>query len=47
MRIFTEKTLRDYIADNPKSKVALQEWATIVKKAKWDNFADVNLHSIA
>lgn len=31
MRIFTEQTLKEYIANNPKSKVALQEWVTIVK----------------
>ena len=41
MRILTEKTLNDYITNNPKSRVALQEWATIVKRSKWECFADV------
>lgn len=41
MRIFTEKTLKEYIGNNPKSRVALQEWASIVRKAEWKCFADV------
>ena len=41
MRIFTEQTLKEHIARNPKSKVTLQEWVTIVKKSKWECFADV------
>ena len=41
MRIFTEQTLKEYISKNPQSKVALQEWTTIVKKSKWECFADV------
>ena len=38
MRIFTEQALKQYIKDHPKSKVALQEWITIVKKSRWNNF---------
>lgn len=41
MRILTEKTLNEYIANNPKSRVALQEWVTIVKRNKWECFTDV------
>lgn len=41
MRIFTEQTLKEYIAKNPKSKVALQEWVTIVKRSNWKCFSDV------
>ena len=41
MRIFTEQALNQCIKDHPKSKVALQEWITIVKKSKWNNFADI------
>lgn len=41
MRIFTEKALKEYITKNPNAKVALQEWSTIVKKAKWNNYADI------
>lgn len=41
MRIFTEQTLKLYIDQHPKSKVALQEWISIVKRSKWKTFADV------
>ena len=33
MRIFTELALKEYAENHPDSKVALQEWTTIVKKA--------------
>ena len=41
MRIFTEKTLKDFIAGHPDAKVALQEWVSIVKQSEWTCFADV------
>ncbi len=41
MRIFTEQALREYAEEYPDSKVALQEWATIVKKSEWTCFADI------
>ncbi len=41
MRIFTEQTLKEYIENNPKSKTALQEWSTIVKRSEWRCFADI------
>jgi mRNA interferase HigB len=41
MRIFTEKALKDYIEVQPMSRIALQEWVTIVKKAQWKCFADI------
>lgn len=41
MRIFTEQTLKEYIEKHPESKVALQEWVTIVKRSEWTCFADV------
>jgi len=31
MRIFTEQTLKEFTEAHPDSKVALQEWAYIVK----------------
>ena len=31
MRIFTEQTLKQYIESHPKSKVALQEWTSIIR----------------
>ncbi len=31
MRIFTEQTLKQYIEFHPKSKVALQEWTSIIR----------------
>lgn len=41
MRIFTEQRLKAYIKDNPKSKVALQDWVSIVKRSNWSCFADI------
>jgi mRNA interferase HigB len=41
MRIFTEQRLKEYAEEHPESKVALQEWATAVKKSAWTCFADV------
>ncbi|OPZ26586.1 MAG: mRNA interferase HigB [Bacteroidetes bacterium ADurb.BinA174] len=41
MRIFTEQTLKEYIIKVPESKIALQEWVSIVKKSEWKNFADI------
>ena len=41
MRIFTEQTLKEYAEAHPDAKVALQEWATIVKRSEWSCFADV------
>ena len=35
MRIFTEQALKEYAENHPDSKVALQEWTTIVKQSKW------------
>ena len=41
MRIFTEQTLKEYAEAHPDSKVALQEWVTVVKKSRWTCFADI------
>lgn len=41
MRIFTEQTIKQYIELHPKSRVALQEWTSIVKRSTWRSFADV------
>ncbi len=41
MRIFTEQTIKQYIEQHPKSKVALQEWTSIVKRSTWRSFADI------
>lgn len=41
MRIFTEKTLKEFIQKRPDAKVALQDWVTKVKKSEWSGFADV------
>lgn len=41
MRIFTEQTLKKFTERHPGSKVALQEWVTVVKKSVWKNFADI------
>lgn len=41
MRIITEEPIKEYIQRRPDSRVALQEWVKIVKKAEWRNFADI------
>ena len=41
MRIFTEQTLKEYIERNPQSRIAIQEWVSIVKRSDWTCFADV------
>ncbi len=41
MRIFTEQTLKEYAEKHPDSRIALQEWAAIVKRSTWTCFADV------
>ena len=41
MRIFTEKKLNEYAREHPDAKVALQEWASKVKKSEWKCFADI------
>lgn len=41
MRIFTEQVLKAYAEKHPDSKVALQEWATIVKRSEWTCFANI------
>lgn len=41
MRIFTEQALKEYAQAHPDTKVALQEWTTIVKRSNWTCFADV------
>ena len=41
MRIFTEQALKEYAEKHPDSKVALQEWAVIVKRSEWTCFADI------
>lgn len=41
MRIFTEETLKEYIAGHPESRAALQSWTQKVKRSKWTCFADI------
>ena len=41
MRIFTEKTLKEYIEIHSDTKTAIQEWVDIVKRSEWTCFADV------
>lgn len=41
MRIFTEQALKEYARVHPESKTALQEWITIVKRSRWECFADI------
>lgn len=41
MRIFTGKTLKEYIEIHSDAKTAIQEWVDIVKRSEWTCFADV------
>lgn len=41
MRIFTERKLNEYADKHPGVRVALQEWASKVKKSQWNCFADI------
>lgn len=41
MRIFTEKTLNEFIEKHPDSKTAIQEWVKKVKNSTWTCFADI------
>jgi len=41
MRIFTEQILKEYTEKYPESKVALQDWVSVVKKSNWTCFADI------
>ena len=41
MRIFTEQTLKEYIEKHPDTRIAVQEWVSIVKRSEWRCFADV------
>ncbi len=41
MRIFTEQSLKEYADKHPQSRVALQEWVSIVKQSSWFCFADI------
>lgn len=41
MRIISERTIRLYYESNLSSKTALEEWTRKVKKAQWQNFADI------
>lgn len=41
MRIVAFKTIKDYFTENPTSKVGLQNWYNIAKKAKWKDFNEL------
>lgn len=41
MRIVSNKILREYYTKHPESKGAILFWAKIVKRAKWQNAAQV------
>lgn len=41
MRIISEKPLKDFIAENPRSRIAIAEWIRIVRASQWTCFADV------
>ena len=41
MKIFTEKPLTEFIESNPKYRVALQDWASKIKKCEWESIEDI------
>ena len=41
MKFFTEKPLVDFIESNPKYRVAVQDWASKVKKCEWECIGDI------
>ena len=41
MRVISKSTLTAYYAQNPQSKVALEEWYVKTVRATWTCFADV------
>lgn len=42
MRIISKKALRDFYIRYPESKVPLQKWYMVTKKARWTCFGDIN-----
>lgn len=41
MRIISKKILVNFYNAHPKSKTAIEDWYRKVKKAEWENFADI------
>lgn len=41
MRIFTERTIKEYSDQHPEAKSALQDWVVKVKRSEWHSFADI------
>ena len=41
MKIFTEKPLIDFIKSNPKYRVAIQDWASKIKKCEWECIEEI------
>lgn len=41
MKIFTEKKLKQYAEAHPEARVALEDWASRVKRSNWKCFADI------
>lgn len=41
MRIISERTIRLYYEKHPSARVALENWAAVVKRSGWSCFADI------
>jgi len=39
MKLFTEQKIKEYIAEHPESRVALQDWVVKVKRATWNGWS--------
>lgn len=41
MHIISKKKLREFWTDHPRATPTLEEWFKAVKRAKWEDFADM------
>jgi mRNA interferase HigB len=41
LHIISKKKLREFWNQYPRARVALESWHQIVRRAEWDNFAEV------
>ena len=41
MKFFTEKPLIEFIDEHPKYRVAIQDWASKIKRCEWECIGDI------
>ena len=48
IHLLKEKTIRNYVIDNPGSKIPFEEWLSKLKKTNWNKPADIkNIYNTA